>query len=148
MICLNKTYKSLLLLLVHLFIWGTTSIAQHPLKLKLVKDINPYGDSTPSGLLKMGNSIYFSAWDGVNGRELWVSDGTTAGTQMLVDVKPGAGAGVHSTLHKADDKIFFIGDDGIHGRELWVTDGTEMGTHLVKDINPGTADGYPTYIKA
>ena len=86
MICLNKTYKSLMLLLVYLFIWGATAIAQHPLKLELVKDINPYGDSQPLRILKMGDSIFFSATDGIHGWELWVSDGTTAGTKMLLDV--------------------------------------------------------------
>ena len=28
--------------------------------------------------------------DGENGRELWLTDGTSAGTRMLVDINPGA----------------------------------------------------------
>ena len=131
-----------MLLLIFLFIWGTISIAQHPLKLELVKDINPYGDSQPLRILKMGDSIFFSATDGVHGRELWVSDGTTAGTQMLLDVNPGSGSGItkglYHDLRKTDNKVFFIGDDGIHGHELWVSNGTITGTFMVKNINTGS----------
>ena len=49
----------------------------------LVKDINPGSDgSDPSYLTKFNNKLYFSASDAENGDELWVSDGTTEGTQI------------------------------------------------------------------
>ena len=129
--------KFRLLFLLIGFCYSFLGTAQHLLKLELVKDINPNSDSNPVGFVKLGDSIFFSAYDGVNGRELWVTDGSPSGTQMLLDVKPGAGAGVHSTLQKTEGKIFFIGDDGIHGQELWVSDGTVAGTFMVKDINTG-----------
>jgi len=36
-----------------------------------------------------GGQLVFVATDGVHGRELWTSDGTDAGTQMVVDLYPG-----------------------------------------------------------
>ncbi len=38
----------------------------------------------------LGNKLVFTADNGVNGRELWQSDGTSAGTQLWYDIVPGA----------------------------------------------------------
>ncbi|BBH39037.1 hypothetical protein myaer102_15570 [Microcystis viridis NIES-102] len=56
----------------------------------LVKDINP-GSSNPYDLTAVGNTLFFAASDGVNGRELWKSDGTAAGTVLVKDINPGSG---------------------------------------------------------
>ncbi|GBF00439.1 hyalin, partial [Microcystis aeruginosa NIES-298] len=37
----------------------------------------------------MGNTLFFTANDGVNGYELWKSDGTAAGTVLVKDINPG-----------------------------------------------------------
>src|SRR4051794_7165503 len=37
-----------------------------------------------------GGYLFFTATDGVHGRELWRSDGTADGTMMLADLSPGA----------------------------------------------------------
>ena len=49
----------------------------------LVKDINPVVNASgnPSGMIVFNNA-FFNANDGVNGTELWTSDGTSAGTVM------------------------------------------------------------------
>jgi ELWxxDGT repeat protein len=56
----------------------------------LLIDINPTGDSTPGlwlGMHELNNNgnelVFFDADDGLNGREMWVSDGTTSGTQRI-----------------------------------------------------------------
>jgi ELWxxDGT repeat protein len=56
----------------------------------LLIDINPTGDSTPGlwlgmhELINNGNElVFFDADDGLNGREMWVSDGTANGTQRI-----------------------------------------------------------------
>ncbi|MDP5171499.1 MAG: T9SS type A sorting domain-containing protein [Bacteroidia bacterium] len=82
--------------------------------------------------------------DPVNGTELWTSDGTTAGTQLLVDINPGPEPSLISAMIQLGDELFFSADDGTHGEELWKTDGTVAGTMMVKDIQPGENGSLPT----
>ena len=58
-----------------------------------VKDINPIGSSDPMDLTVVGNTIYFTAWTAASGRELWKTDGTSAGTVLVEDIKSGLGSG-------------------------------------------------------
>ena len=73
-----------------------------------------------------------------NGRELWKSDGTAAGTVLVKDINPAGTAQISaSAWANVNGTLFFTADDGQHGAELWKSDGTESGTVLVKDISPG-----------
>ncbi len=75
----------------------------------------------------------------VSGTEnLWVSDGTTAGTHPI---KAFAGTILHLTM--IGSRAYFSADDGVHGPELWVSDGTSSGTVQVKDINSGASASSP-----
>ncbi|MDX1929136.1 MAG: hypothetical protein SFV81_21590, partial [Pirellulaceae bacterium] len=61
-----------------------------------VKDISPGPASAIDGasstaMIVIGNSVFFTATDGVNGYELWKSDGTEAGTVLVKDIAIGAG---------------------------------------------------------
>ena len=105
----------------------------------LVKDIDRgrlrYG---PDDLTAVGDTLFFTADDGIHGEELWKSDGTRAGTVLVKDIRPGDYASTASGLDltAVGDTLFFTADDGTHGSELWKSDGTRAGTVLVKDINP------------
>lgn len=106
----------------------------------LLKDINTTANSTPRPELSYNGWLYFSATDDLHGRELWKTDGTTANTQLVKDIYPGATDGGPTNFAVFNNKIFFSAKDPVNGSELWVTDGTEAGTVLFKDINPGVGD--------
>jgi ELWxxDGT repeat protein len=117
---------------------------------QLVKDLRPgasnYGyayGSAPYNLVEFKDQLYFSANDGKNGNELFVSDGTGEGTQLLVDLRPGEDkygnkySSYASNLVEFQDKLYFTANDGKNGNELFVSDGTGEGTQLLADLRPG-----------
>jgi ELWxxDGT repeat protein len=104
----------------------------------IVKDINPSGNSDPSGLIVAGSNLYFTAYDGVNGIELWKTDGTTAGTVIVKNIRSTVNSSNPSNFRVVGDTLYFAASDGKNGNELWKTDATGA-TIMVKDINT-TAD--------
>jgi len=83
--------------------------------------------------------LYLVADDGVDGTELWRTDGTT--TEQVADINPGSESSSPQSLFVANGALYFSADNGADGEELWRTDGTN--TELVADINPGGAPSIP-----
>ncbi len=106
-------------------------------------DLNASGASNPDDFLQIADTAYFTADDGVHGRELWVTDGTADGTALLKDIQPGSESSSPTELVEFGGQLYFVADDGEHGRELWKSDGTAEGTVLVCDIQPGQGYQYP-----
>lgn len=100
-----------------------------------------YGDY-PSNFTVLGSELLFSADDGQHGFELWRSDGTESGTQMVLDLQPGKASGLsreglsRESFAVVDGLAFFMatGADGV--RTLYRTDGTGPGTFA---LAPGLA---------
>ncbi len=116
----------------------------------MVTEIRPGTANTYiSDLTVVNGTLFFSAYDGACGsvaeynvtKELWMSDGTEAGTVMVKDILPGAYGSNVGSLTEVNGTLFFTANDGVHGDELWKTDGTEAGTVMVKDANPGSGGG-------
>jgi ELWxxDGT repeat protein len=103
----------------------------------------PPRGSSPSFFANVNGRLLFSADDGIHGRELWVSDGTATGTQLLVDINPGATASNAAPAVVIGKRVYFVADDGVHGQELWASDGTAAGTVMVADLNPGAGSSNP-----
>ncbi|MCP4859521.1 MAG: PKD domain-containing protein [Fuerstiella sp.] len=82
-------------------------------------------------LTAFDGKLYFVSDDGFHGQELWVSDGSLNGTQLVADIHPGADSSSISELVAADNQLFFIANDGVAGREVWRSDGTNAGTRVV-----------------
>lgn len=97
--------------------------------------------SSPSPGVPINGLSFFTAFDLAHGIEPWVSDGTAAGTHLLLDVWAGPANGNVAPLAALGNRLFFRANDGVAGAELWLTDGTTAGTTLLKDVNPGQADG-------
>ncbi|MEM1358906.1 MAG: hypothetical protein AAGF89_11940, partial [Bacteroidota bacterium] len=90
--------------------------------------------------------LFFPATTIEEGAELWMSDGTPEGTQLLVDLFSGPGNSFPQNLFVANDLLYFIATTPELGAELYRTDGTAEGTRLVKDILPGPGFGFPSTI--
>jgi len=111
----------------------------------LVKDIDPgAGSSLPRDLTAIGNTLFFSADDGTNGRQLWKTDGTTIGTVMVADINPGEGAGFDPLdLVNDNGTLLFFATDGTHGYQLWSSDGTAAGTVMLTSVDAAGGGIFP-----
>ncbi len=99
----------------------------------LVKDINPGSSgSNPYSSIYFAGSLFFSANDGVNGSELWRSNGTLEDTLIFKDLNPGVDSGYPDEMIIMNNVLYFGANDG----QLWRSNGTPEGTTLVKGVNP------------
>ena len=118
----------------------TRTTTPAPAPIKLVKDIRLGSSSSkPADLFIYANKIIFAANDGINGLELWQSDGTDTGTILLRDIRPGIGGSNPQGFIQFGNSIYFAANDGVSGFEIWKSDGSTANTLLLKDIYPGSA---------
>ena len=93
-----------------------------------------------------GNKIFFARVTDAEGIELWVTDGTASGTQLVKDIEPGTGSSTPINFAPATfggmPGVYFVANTTANGLELWRSDGTESGTQMVKDINSGTSSAF------
>lgn len=98
----------------------------------------PYvnGNMGFSNLLFQGNKFFFAAFTVNKGFELYVTDGTLAGTKLLKDINTGDQDGIESlNWYYANNALYFTANDGANGEELWKTDGTSANTVMVANVN-------------
>jgi len=100
------------------------------------------GDS-PTTRAIVGTNLFYAGEGEETGSELWVTNGTAAGTHLVKDIRPGANSSTPRGFLAVGDTIYFTADEPGHGRELWKSDGTEAGTVLVADIEPGPLGSEP-----
>ena len=93
-------------------------------------------------LAVMNGYLYFMAQGSSTTRyELWKSDGTAEGTNLVKDIYPGANDGFPNHLTNINGTLYFWARTNETGYELWKSDGTTNGTVMIKDIYPGFRDG-------
>jgi ELWxxDGT repeat protein len=64
------------------------------------------------------DALYYLRETSECGRELWVSDGSEAGSELVYDLNPGAGSGAGGLFHH-EGVLYVSGDDGSTGLELY-----------------------------
>src|SRR5262245_1391965 len=110
-------------------------------QLTLLKDIYPgNAPSNPMGFCILNGKVYFSAstYDsaihlpGFTENELWVTDGTTAGTYKVYDHNASSlGTSVGPTsIVSVNNRLLFIGAYS-GGIQLWTSDGSSSGTQTL-----------------
>lgn len=118
---------------------GTASGTAYIPTEKVLIDFSNFGSAI------MNSKFYFGGINAANGNELWVTDGTDAGTKMVKDINAGAGsANVEGPNERGNfavvnNTLYFVANDGTNGKQLWKSDGTEGGTLLVKVIRSGAS---------
>jgi ELWxxDGT repeat protein len=117
---------------------GTTQVA----------DLYPGGSgSNPQDLYALGGKLLFTATStapDAGQDNVWVSDGTVAGTKVLADHVRGGGTSNNPagwTAYKG--WVYFSGSTAALGSELYRTQGTPASTAIVKNINTGTSNSTP-----
>ncbi|MDX2308598.1 MAG: hypothetical protein NW216_10190 [Hyphomicrobium sp.] len=120
-----------------------------PAGTALFKDLSPSNSGSPHDFVVAGNRMYFLATIAnpsptPTGAELWVSDGTTGGTQLVKDIVPGLTSSNIVELTAFGNKVVFRVNDGVHGQEIWISDGTAGGTFQLRDILPGSSGSVPS----
>ncbi len=77
-----------------------------------------------------GSFAVFIAGDDGETR-IWRTDGTPAGTVLLLRVPVGYPSGTEVEVVGGNDRAFFVGPDASAGTVLWTTDGTVAGTQAI-----------------
>lgn len=113
----------------------------------LVKEINTGTSNSGDGVSRIfqaqvfKNRLYFWAFDPATGHEMWSSDGSTAGTNLLKNTNSSTLPSVNQQQYNSNPffvfggKMYYANNDGLKGREPWVSDGTAAGTRLFADVN-------------
>lgn len=91
--------------------------------------------SNPAYFCVYNNSLYFSAYRPVDGRELWKTNGTDAGTVLVKDLSAGDGNPSHMIEHNGF--FYFTAYYPNQNYTLYKSDGTTNGTVAVKQPDNG-----------
>lgn len=122
-------------------LWSTDGTPQGT---RLVLDINP--GASPGLTQQLGNVSPFAAFDGgvlfsatapVTGSELWYSDGTPTGTQLVRDLSLGTAGTSPQAFHTLGGRVFFSSERGIG-----VSDGSLAGSGL---LYANVLDAHPVW---
>jgi ELWxxDGT repeat protein len=110
-------------------------------------DTRPFVPSTdPMWITECNGLAYYVPQSESLGKELWVSDGTRAGTRLVKDIAWGKADSYPTDFTNVNGTLYFTATTPANGRELWRSDGTAAGTVLVRGLRAGAASSNPRYL--
>ncbi len=118
-------------------------------------DTSPNSD--PKNFFSYNGKLYFQANGGDNtgvDAELYVTDGTTEGTELVYDIYPGPGkGGLPMEFFIMDETLYFYAKDGSNS-QIWKYDGANTPEKVTNERSGGyfnpffpTVDGSRTWLK-
>ena len=112
----------------------------------MLKDINSTGDSTPDNFIALDGKVFFTADDG-SGIKLWVTDGTSGGTESVAaSIGSGEDPTAVDELIIRDGKLIFSGASVTNGNELFTLDPVTLSTKIsegeIVRVFPNPANDY------
>ena len=134
---------------------GGTDTLRHVETLHFVgggADLHPGNPVPPgSGAGPATNLMLFTADDGSHGTELWASDGTAAGTRLVLDLTPGAAGSAILGLVGLGQVALFATEQDFPANgpvpptavlSIWQTDGTSAGTQVLTTLATAPQGGH------
>lgn len=110
----------------------------------LVRFICPPRETpTPLNRTTINNTLCFAAYTMDFGAELWSTDGTIAGTGILVDSFPGSASSSPIILSSYEGRFLFSAEHPRYGRVLWQSDSTKAGTYMIVPLDSSGHSGSP-----
>lgn len=110
------------------------------LELRVLKDINPgTANSFPSGFSRLGSHAYFAANDGAHGNQIWRTDGTETGTELVTNLPFTSSI---TRLQSNGTALYFVASTAATGLEVWRSDGTAAGTTTAGEIQAGPGGAF------
>lgn len=95
-----------------------TKIINYNVRTTLSGYYNPYngGKKRPANFQ---NRIFFLGTTNNEGEEVWFTDGTSAGTKMLMDINQGTGSSRPTDFIAFSNRLYFVAYHPTYGSELW-----------------------------
>jgi ELWxxDGT repeat protein len=115
-------------------LWKTNGTTAGTIQLSNIaatsKNVGQWNLVNGKYIFSMGNSATY-------GRELYITDGTIAGTSLLKDINIGTGSalnGLADFSYSDGTTMYFVASSNGTTYELWKTDGTTLGTIKLSNI--------------
>jgi len=99
-------------------------------------------------MMVFGNRVLFAANDGTTGSELFISDGTSAGTFLVKNITTGNANTYFYSGAVLNGVAYFFAGSSPTDLKLWKSDRTSAGTVMVKDFDPSSTKEKLVDIKA
>ena len=124
-------------------LWKANTTGTYSL-LKVFEQAESISDKKTMQYAGDGITLFFNGHSQAHGEELWKTDGTSQGTEMVKNIRSGIyESNIKYLTVGLGSGIIFWADDGTTGLEPYISDGTEANTVLLKDIKPNAFDSYP-----